>query len=100
MEHGCILVLKGHRTLTATPSGTVLVNTTGNSGLAKGGSGDILTGLIVSLLAQGASAVQAAAGAVWIHGRAGDRAADIKSAYAVTPSDVISMLPRVFVELR
>ena len=53
MSHGCVLVLKGHRTITATPEGSVLVNTTGGSGLAKGGSGDVLTGVIASLLAQG-----------------------------------------------
>ena len=72
--HGCVLVLKGHRTLTAAPAGNVLVNTTGNSGLAKGGSGDVLTGIVAALLAQGATAVRAAAVGVWLHGRAGDLA--------------------------
>ena len=99
-EHGCILVLKGHRTVTAGPEGNVLVNTTGNSGLAKGGSGDVLTGLTASLLAQGASPVLAAAGAVWIHGRAGDLAAEALTAYCVTPEDVIAAFPRVFLELQ
>ncbi len=97
--HGCILVLKGHRTVTATPSGNILVNTTGNSGLAKGGSGDVLTGIIASLLAQGATAVQAAACGVWIHGRAGDLAARRMTAYCMTPEDVISHLPEVFREI-
>ena len=55
-EHGCVLVLKGHRTVTAVPAGNALVNTTGTSALAKGGSGDVLTGVIASLLAQGAPA--------------------------------------------
>ena len=91
--HGCVLVLKGHRTITAVPSGNALVNTTGNSGLAKGGSGDVLTGVIVSLLAQGASPVQAAAGGVWLHGRAGDLAAARLTAYGMTPEDVVSSLP-------
>lgn len=99
-EHGCILVLKGHRTVTAGPEGNVLVNTTGNSGLAKGGSGDVLTGLIASLLAQGASPVLAAAGAAWIHGRAGDIAAEALTAYCVTPEDVIAAFPKVFLELQ
>ena len=99
MEYGCTLVLKGHRTLTATPAGTVLVNTTGNSGLAKGGSGDVLTGIIASLLAQGATAVQAAAGGVWIHGRAGDLAAEALTPYAMTPQDAAAALPEVFREL-
>lgn len=94
--HGCILALKGHRTVTATPEGNVLVNPTGNSGLAKGGSGDVLTGLIASLLAQGATPVQAAALGVWIHGRAGDLAARYLTAYAMTPEDVIAALPEVF----
>jgi NAD(P)H-hydrate epimerase len=99
VRYGCILVLKGHRTVTATPSGTALVNTTGNSGLAKGGSGDVLTGLIASLLAQGATPVQAAAGGVWIHGRAADFAADALTPYAMTPMDVVSALPLAFGEL-
>ena len=98
-SHGCILVLKGHRTVTATPEGNVLVNTTGNSGLAKGGSGDVLTGLIASLLAQGAAPVQAAALGVWLHGRAGDLAAEDRTAYAMTPEDVIAHLPEGFREL-
>lgn len=97
--HGCTLVLKGHRTVTATPAGNVLVNTTGNSGLAKGGSGDVLTGVIASLLAQGATAVQAAAGGVWLHGRAGDLAARRLTAYGMTPEDAVTALPEVFLEL-
>ncbi len=99
-EHGCVVVLKGHRTVTAGPEGNVLVNTTGNSALAKGGSGDALTGLTASLLAQGASPVMAAAGAAWIHGRAGDLAAEALTAYCVTPEDVIAAFPRVFSELQ
>ena len=98
-EHGCFLVLKGHRTLVATPYGTVLVNTAGNSGLAKGGSGDVLTGVISSLLAQGASAVQAAALGVWLHGRSGDLAAERLTPYGMTPQDVIETLPQAFREI-
>ena len=97
--HGCVLVLKGHRTVTAAPEGNVLVNTTGNSGLAKGGSGDVLTGVIASLLAQGAPAVQAAALGVWLHGRAGDLAAEALTPYAMTPEDVIAYLPSAFREI-
>ena len=95
-----MLVLKGHRTVTAAPEGNALVNTTGNSALAKGGSGDVLTGLIAALLAQGATAVQAAAGAVWLHGRAGEiggAAADCLR--ALTPEDVVSALPEAFREI-
>ena len=98
-DYGCILVLKGHRTVIATPEGNVLVNTTGNSGLAKGGSGDVLTGMIASLVAQGATPVQAAALGVWMHGRAGDLAAERLTEYAMTPADVIESLPDVFKEL-
>ncbi len=97
--HGCILVLKGHRTVVAAPEGTVLVNTTGNSGLAKGGSGDVLTGLIASLLAQGCPPMQAAALGVWLHGRGGDAAAARLTPYCMTPEDIISALPEVLTEL-
>ncbi len=100
LRHGCTLVLKGHRTVTATEAGTVLVNTTGNSGLAKGGSGDVLTGLIASLLAQGATPVRAAAGGVWLHGRAGDLAAEALTEYCVTPEDVIARFPEAFTSLQ
>ena len=99
MAHGCVLVLKGHRTVTATPEGNVLVNTTGGSGLAKGGSGDVLTGIIASLLAQGAGAVQAAAAGVWLHGRAGDLAEQELTAYGTTLEDVIAQLPEAIREV-
>jgi len=98
--HGCVLVLKGHRTVTATPAGNVLVNTTGNSGLAKGGSGDVLTGIIASLLAQGATAAQAAACGVWIHGLAGDLAAERLTEYCVTPEEIIRCLPESFLQVK
>ena len=97
--HGCTLVLKGHRTVTVGPEGNALVNTTGNSGLAKGGSGDVLTGIIASLLAQGASPIRAAAAGVWLHGRAGDLAAEELTAYGMTPEDVVGHLPEAFLEV-
>ena len=75
------------------------MNTTGNSGLAKGGSGDVLTGVIASLLAQGAAPIQAAACGVWLHGRAGDLAAAELTAYGMTPEDVIRYLPGAFLEV-
>ncbi len=86
--HGCILVRKGHRTLVALPNGSVLENTCGGSALAKGGSGDVLTGVIAALLAQGASAADAAACGVWLHARAGDILAQRLTPYCVTPRDV------------
>ena len=99
MAHGCVLVLKGHRTVTASPEGDVLVNTTGGSGLAKGGSGDVLTGVIASLMAQRADALQAAAVGVWLHGRAGDLAEQELTAYSVTPEDVVRKLPDAIREI-
>ena len=95
-KYRCILVLKGHRTVVAAPDGQVYENTTGNHGMAKGGSGDALAGLILSLLGQGMEPVQAAAAGVWIHGRAGDRAAMDKSFRGMTPSDLIEALPLVW----
>ena len=97
--HGCVLVLKGHRTITVGPTGNALVNTTGNSGLAKGGSGDVLTGIIASLLAQGCTPVQASALGVWLHGHAGDLAARRLTAYATMPEDVTAELPAAFLEI-
>lgn len=93
--HGCILVLKGHKTLIAAPDGTLYENTTGNNGMAKGGSGDVLGGLMVSLLAQGMFPVQAAAAAVWIHGKTGDLCAQAMGQRAMTPSDLIETLYQV-----
>ncbi len=94
--HGCVLVRKGHRTLVATPQGTVLENPTGNSGLAKGGSGDVLTGVIAALLAQGATAVRAAACGAYLHGLAGDLCAGWLTEYGMTPQDVAEALPSAF----
>ena len=99
VEHGCVLVLKGHRTVTATPAGNVLVNTTGNAGLARGGSGDVLTGIIAALLAQKTTAAQAAAAGVWIHGRCGDIAAQRFTQRGMSVEDVVGALPAVFKEL-
>ena len=97
--HGCTLVLKGYCTVTVGPEGNALVNTTGNSGLAKGGSGDVLTGVIASLLAQGATPIRAAAAGVWLHGRAGDLAAEKLTAYGMTPEDVVGHLSGAFLEV-
>ena len=98
-EYGCVLVLKGKNTVTAHPDGRVWINTTGNPGMAKGGSGDVLAGMILSLVGQGIESGQAAAMAVWLHGRAGDLCARELGEYAMTPSDMLGMLPRVLKEL-
>ncbi len=98
-RYGCVLVLKGPGTVAAAPDGRTLVNTTGNCGMAKGGSGDVLAGMVLSLLGQGAEAFDAAVCAVWLHGRAGDLCARELTEYAMTPPDMIGRLPAVFKEL-
>lgn len=97
-KHGCVLVLKGHRTLCAFPDGEVYINTTGNPGMAKGGSGDVLAGLIGAFICL-LPLKQAVTTAVWIHGRAGDLCAERYGEYAMTPSDVIEMLPEAMKEI-
>ena len=100
VKYGCVLVRKGHRTMVALPDGGVLENTCGGSALAKGGSGDVLTGVIASLLAQGASAADAAACGVWLHARAGDILSARLTPYCATPEDVVNTgLPEAFREV-
>ncbi|MBN2485942.1 MAG: NAD(P)H-hydrate dehydratase [Bacteroidales bacterium] len=95
-KHKLTLVLKGANTCIYTPDGTCWFNTTGNPGMAKGGSGDILTGIIVSLLAMGHSTIDAAKIAVFTHGMAGDLAATKKGQTAMAPSDIIKKLGKAF----
>ena len=87
-SQGCVVVLKGHRTLVAGPDGQVWKNTTGNPGLARGGSGDILAGMTAGLLAQGLDPLQAACCAVFLHGAAADRCAARFSQLAMLPHDL------------
>ena len=96
---GCTLVMKGFHTTVFTPDGDCLVNTTGNPGLAKGGSGDVLTGLLGGLLARGYAAPDAAALAVWLHGRAGDLLTEERTAEAYASLDLVDYLYRGFKEL-
>ncbi|PJN51725.1 Bifunctional NAD(P)H-hydrate repair enzyme Nnr [Paenibacillus sp. GM2FR] len=92
-EHGVTLVLKGAHTVVASPDGQAYINTTGTSGMATGGTGDVLTGIIASLLAQGYAGPSAAALGVWLHGRAGERAARHRGHPAsVIAGDVIEAL--------
>ncbi len=91
-KYNCILVLKGTNTLIADPSGEVYINTLGNSGMATGGSGDVLSGITVSLLAQGMSPVDAAKAAVYLHSLSADNAVKITGEAALTPSDMIEAL--------
>ena len=99
VRHRCVLVLKGHRTITAWPDGQCFVNPTGNSGMAKGGSGDALGGMILALLGQGLDPGRAAVCAVWLHGRAGDLAAADKGKYGMLPTDLIEQIPYAIKEL-
>ncbi|MBR4073532.1 MAG: NAD(P)H-hydrate dehydratase, partial [Clostridia bacterium] len=92
MDTGCITVLKGANTIVAAPDGRVFFNTTGNPGLATGGSGDVLSGILVSLLAQGYSPLTAALSGVFIHGKAGDIAAEKYDYASMLPTDVITEL--------
>jgi len=96
LKTGTVTVLKGHRTLIATPAGDLWENPTGNDGLATGGSGDVLAGIIGSLLAQGLSPADAAVYGVYIHGAAADMAAAKRSRTALLPSDVIDTLCDLF----
>lgn len=98
-RHGVCLVRKGHRTVIAAPDGRLAVNTTGSDGMAKGGSGDVLTGLLTGLLAQGVEAFAACCCAVWLHGRAGDLAAEEKGHRGMTPADMIEKLPYALKEV-
>lgn len=93
--HRCVLLLKGHRTWIASPDGRLICNRFGNPGMAKGGSGDILSGIILSLLGQGLKPWYAAACGAYIHARAGDLCANALGEYGMTPSDLLSYIPRV-----
>lgn len=91
-NYGCIVVLKGADTIIASQDGEICFNITGNPGMATGGSGDILSGIIVSLLAQGYSPLFSAKAGVYLHGSAADRAAKKRSMHALLPSDIIEEL--------
>ncbi len=86
------IVLKGHHTLVVNPS-QVYKNNTGNPGMAKGGAGDVLTGMIAAFIAQGLSPFQAASWAVYFHGKSGDLAVKVKGELGLLASDIINFLP-------
>ena len=92
-EYGVILVLKGAGTIIAEPGGEVFISLKGSTSLSKGGSGDILTGLVAGFLAQGLEPVDAAVSGVYLHGLAGELAAEIKTERAALPGDVIDQIP-------
>jgi len=96
----CVCVLKGAPTFVAEPGGTVCLNPTGNEGMASGGTGDVLTGMIVALLGQGLTVFDAACCGVYLHGLAGDLAAEELGQIAMVASDMIDCLPEVFLRYR
>jgi NAD(P)H-hydrate epimerase len=91
---GVIMLRKGHRTL-ITDGNVCWENHTGNPGMATGGSGDVLAGIIASLLGQGLKSLEAAAAAAWLHGAAGDLAAEKLGEYGMLPGDLVEELPRL-----
>lgn len=95
-DHGLTLVLKGSGTLVAEADGTCHINATGNSGMATGGTGDVLSGVIGSLMAQGAPPRDAALLGTYVHGLAGDLAAESLTERALVAGDVISYLPHAW----
>lgn len=98
-ETGCSIVMKGYHSRVFTPDGTCYVNTTGNPGMSKGGSGDVLTGLIGGLMARGYCATDAATLGVWVHGYAGDRLTADCTAEAYDSRDLIDHLSDGFYRL-
>ncbi len=97
-RYGCVVVLKGAHTSVALPDGRVFFNSTGNPGMATGGSGDVLTGMITSLLAQGYSPADAAVAGVYLHGLSGDIALRIHSEESVIAGDILMNIGRAFRE--
>ena len=102
--HRCVLVLKGHGTVVAAPDGSAWINTSGNPGMAKGGSGDVLAGMIAALLVQRHlrkerdNIAELTAWAVQLHGRAGDLCAQTLGEYTMLPTDLIETLPEILRE--
>ena len=93
-ETGAVVLRKGHETV-ITDGKKTYVNRTGNAGMATGGSGDVLAGILAALLGQGIPPLEAAAAAAWLHGTAGDRAAGRLGQYAMGPLDLLEALPRL-----
>ncbi len=94
--HQLVVVGKDARTVVGGPTGELYINTSGNDGMATGGSGDVLAGLLAGLVAQGMRGMDAACMAVYVHGLAGDGAAARQSAYCMMAGDLLRELPRVF----
>ena len=98
LAHRCHLILKGARTVIATADGKVFINPTGNPGMASGGMGDVLAGIIAALLGQGLSPEDAMKLGVYVHGYIGDRVAESKGPIGLLASDIVERLPRALGE--
>lgn len=94
-----VVVLKGHKSIVARPSGECYINETGNSGMSSGGVGDVLTGIIASFIGQGIDVYSAAILGVYIHGKAGDMAANEKGQFGMIASDILYYLPYAIKEV-
>ena len=99
-EYNICFILKGKNSAVVLPDGTIHYNSTGNPGMAKGGSGDCLTGILLALLAQGYSTEETAIMGVYMHGYAGDRAASYHSQEAMLPSDLIDCIGEFFEKIK
>ena len=100
MRYGVVIVLKGHHTAIVTPDGECHYNMTGNAGMATGGSGDVLTGILTALIGQGYDSVEAARLGVYLHGSAGDFAAAALSEEAMGAGNIVDYLGKAFLALR
>jgi hydroxyethylthiazole kinase-like uncharacterized protein yjeF len=96
IQHQIIIVLKGHFTAVLSPDGHISINSSGNAGMAKGGSGDALTGIITALLAQSYAPAHAATLGVYLHGCAGDMASGIYSEEAMLATDLVQCIGKIF----
>lgn len=99
-EYGVVAVVKGHNTIVADNAEKAFLNRTGNSGMAKGGSGDVLTGMVGAFLAQGLSPTDAALCSVYIHGRSGDICKEKYTEVSMLPSDLIDEIGNVLLKMK
>jgi hydroxyethylthiazole kinase-like uncharacterized protein yjeF len=95
-RYNVVVILKGTHTCITLPDGRAYFNTTGNAGLARGGSGDVLTGMVLAFLAQGYPSHEAALLSVYLHGKAADAVLPQSALHSLLPEDVIKALPGVF----
>jgi NAD(P)H-hydrate epimerase len=99
-RHGAFLVLKGARSVVGEPGGKVYINSTGNPGMASGGSGDVLTGMVGALLARGMEPLGALQAAVYLHGLAGDLAREERGEEGLIAGDVLEAIPAAILEVQ